>query len=135
MTFGEIGRDARDADRLEAEFTQLEHRNPLLYRIVLEVDARIRLRWGRDAAVTSIYRPENRQSVHAHWRAVDVGLRSSGLTVPQMKDLAAWVNAFWVYCEPRTHWVAVFGDLDPAGGHWDHMHLQTHAETRPITEV
>jgi hypothetical protein len=130
MIFGQIDDKMSRRECLRLQFSRLQYENPLLYRILFEAEGYALHQWTKGLAVTSILRPENPSSVHAHWRGVDVGLRSSAMTTEEMTDLARWINRFWQYDKTSRH-VALFGDLDPRGRHWDHLHLQTSPKTKP----
>jgi hypothetical protein len=117
------------------QFKQLRDRNPLLARIVFEVDGFAQQEFRANIAITSIHRPNNLKSVHAYWRGVDIGLYSSRLKREQLEEVAEWINNGWSYSRTADKLVALFGKHDPGGRHNDHMHLQTSMATTKMIEV
>ena len=121
-------------DELREQFKELCKHNPLLVRIVFEVDGFAQHEFRANVCITSIHRPHNLKSVHAYWRGVDIGLYSSKLKHEQMEQLAEWINLGWNYSRTADKLVALFGKHDPSGRHNDHMHLQTSLVTTKISE-
>ena len=129
MRFGENEDNRAKCIVLRADFGTLHRETPLLAHITHGLMSYAQWRYGLDLAITSILRRDNPRSVHAWWRGLDIGRLSSNATGAQMTALAEYINGLWVYSGGGNLWVAVFGDLDPKGRHWDHMHLQVHPTT------
>ena len=110
------------------------------------VEQEVRTRFSKDIVVTSIIRRSDPASLHAWGKAIDIRVNGkveegrivSGpwseedtLTVDEAEAIVTVLNRQYVYDASRPEKkVAVFGDLDPKGNHWNHIHLQGQDYTR-----
>ena len=79
------------------------------------------LSYNRPLIVTSVYRDD--MSVHHYYRGIDFRVR----TFPDGygQALSSFINRHTVYDPDRPDMLcAIYGDNDPRGNHWDHIHLQ-----------
>ena len=90
---------------------------------------------GKRFLITSVYRPDDKGSVHAWWRGIDVDVcdgfvYEGGITPKEAEKVCREINKKFVYdpYQPGLR-CAVFGKLDPDGKHDDHIHFQAHYRT------
>jgi hypothetical protein len=112
--------------------------------------------FGKAVTVTSVYRPPKLnatvQSVHTTTPCRGIDIRVNGLwsmklgevtpgayevpktlSIDEAEQVVAWLNRRYLYDTTRPQKVcAIFGELDTANGHWDHIHLQGHPRTRLV---
>ena len=76
--------------------------------------------------------------VHSVYRGIDVdvcdgSVYENGLLPAEAEGIVNMINSRWQYdpTRPNMH-VAIYGDLDPAGKHWNHIHFQVHDRTVAI---
>lgn len=74
---------------------------------------------GQETIITSIFRGDNPNSVHAHWRGID--LRTKHLPEGAPKMVEEIINESIIYDPARPHLqTALFHD----SGQGEHLHLQ-----------
>ncbi|MEE8382232.1 MAG: hypothetical protein V3R78_10220 [Thermodesulfobacteriota bacterium] len=84
-------------------------------------------RFGEPLYVTSVFRPQNRESVHAYWRGVDCD-NDAGLDVGEKQELAEYLNWMYTYDPKRPEKkVCLLHSVEGRGG--DHFHIQIHPNT------
>lgn len=84
--------------------------------------------FNKELLVTSMWRPN--AGVHSDKRGfdsdVDENMAYDGLSPAEATILRDWTNGHFTYDPARLDFrVAVYGDNDPRGKHWNHMHNQT----------
>lgn len=124
-----------EADR--PQFDELATRNPTLWSAVWALTARAARVYGDSTVVTSVYRPLDTDSVHGHWRGVDLRIyhpdrwpEDPGATVLRecekgwmpstALELKQWLETWLKYDEEESHEVAVIHGEGSA----KHFHLQ-----------
>lgn len=80
--------------------------------------------FGITPVITSAYRDDDPDSVHAHCRGLD--FRSWYLSDKMIDELIARINTKWIYDPARPEMVClIFHDV----GQGQHLHLQVHDNT------
>jgi hypothetical protein len=113
-------------DQIKAEFDNAEL-NQILKMIVLATAGYIFYKYGEVMYVTSIFRPQNPESTHAYWRAVDAD-NDVGLSVKEKQEVCDWINKMFCYDLTRLEKVVcLYHKVEGRGG--DHWHIQVHPNT------
>lgn len=108
----------------EKELRAVKKYNKPLYDMVLEVGCMVDFFFSKDALITSVYRDDNPDSVHYHWRGVD--LRSWLYTDYELSVLEIYFNSKYIYDPDRRHKkVLLIHDV----GKGNHIHIQNHPNT------
>ena len=110
---------------------EIESLDPMLQAIVHLVTAAAWVRFGKFLIVTSLRRSDG---VHALNRGIDLDVddqaRYGGLCPTEAQALTDLVNKYVSYDPERPYLkAAIYGYLDPAGKHDNHIHLQSHPNT------
>jgi hypothetical protein len=85
-------------------------------------------RYGKTLLITSVLRDDG---VHADGRGLDVDVcdgfvYQGGLLPGEAQEIVDIINLGFVYDPHRMDMrVAIYGENDPKGKHWDHIHFQT----------
>lgn len=86
---------------------------------------------NKDMIVTSIYREDG---IHSLFRAFDFIIPHKSLFTIDMRAceiVSRLVNCKYAYDPDRSKFlVLLFGDDDPRGEHYDHVHAQVHPNTK-----
>jgi len=88
--------------------------------------------------ITSVYRPDNKKSVHAWWKGIDVDVcdgfvYDGGVTPQEAEAICRMVNGAFKYDPARPDmFCAVYGWRDEDGGHDDHIHFQVCDNTERV---
>ena len=101
----------------QREFEKLHHK---LQIILLDFEAVVMTRFQRPIVITSMYRPEDKDSVHAYWRGCDVAL------IPDVDNeaLRKEMNETFPYGDGKHDTIP---PLMHEGSTAPHFHLQVHA--------
>ena len=95
--------------------------------IALLACAYVYYRFQEPLYITSIYRPEDTESAHGWWRAVDAD-NDAGLTFKEKQKVCDYINSLFVYDPERPEKVVcLYHTVKGRGG--DHIHLQSHPNT------
>ena len=113
---------------------QFDRLEPMLQCVFMDAVAFCYRTFGKTLLITSIERPQS-AGVHAHHRGVDADvchgiIYEGGLHPDEARRVCAAINNAYQYdpARPQMH-VCLYGELDPAGKHWDHLHFQVHPRT------
>jgi len=122
---------------LAAEFAELRTRNPALYAMTAAAALWVWHEYRQHTTVTSIYRPDDTDSVHAHWRGVDVRVyhpgrwpadpnatirreEEEGWSEEAAREVALWLERAFDYDGSESHDVSI----THGEGMNRHVHLQ-----------
>lgn len=84
-------------------------------------------RFGKTFLITSIKRDDG---VHGDWRGLDVDVcegvvYEGGLLPYEAEEVSGMINSCFSYDYDREGMrVAIYGENDPSGRHWNHIHFQ-----------
>ena len=117
----------------------IDRLRPLLQAILRLCEAAAWMKWNKPLVLTSLWRePLHDGDLHTLYRAVDFdvdeGGHYDGVEPGQAQYLADLINKHVAYDLQRPYLkCAVYGDTDPKGKHWNHVHLQVHDRSRVLS--
>ena len=113
---------------IELQFVTLEVENKQLYDMVIELHKFSMHYYNIPIVITSIYRSDNPDSVHAHWRGVDI--RSWNYIDIELNTIKKFFNMRYKYDADRPEKeVLLVHDV----GLGKHIHLQNHPNTKLLS--
>jgi len=124
----------------ENRFGEFSRLHPLLQAVFFDAALYAKREFGLNwLLITSMQRPGDK-GVHGTnpCRGLDVDVCNNiiyegGLIPEHAELLVEYINRGWRYDPERAKMkVAIYGDLDPKGKHWDHIHFQVHDRTVAI---
>ena len=126
---------ACDVDKMD-EFHRL---HPMLQAVFCNAVEYAYSAFGKALLITSMERPGD-NGVHGTkpCRGLDVdvcdgGVYKGGILPDNAGCIEDWINLTFRYDPTRPDMnVAIYGDRDPAGKHWNHIHFQVHPRTVAI---
>ena len=120
------------------EFTQkLDYK---VQAIVYEVAMYAYMAYGKQLIITSMMREDSHDGdVHKHGRAIDIDVDHksayNGLQPDEALHIRNLLNNLFSYDPARPDMcVAIYGDNDAKGRHWNHIHIQVCYHSRTVIE-
>lgn len=119
----ELVRKRGGVEKCEAEFRSMD---PGIVSLVERIDRLVQVLFGKQALITSMLRDGDK---HASGRMIDVDVdeknKYGGVLPAEAKLVREIVNEALAYDPSRPNYmVAVYGEVDPSGTHYDHIHTQ-----------
>ena len=117
----------------ESDFHRL---HPMLQAVFFDAAQYVYGKWGKALLVTSMFR--DTEGVHRYGRGLDVdvcdkAVYMGGILPEEAIYIVELINMRYEYDPKRPRMrVAIYGDLDPNGKHWNHIHFQVHDRTVAI---
>jgi len=116
------------------EFDRLDHK---LKYIVYAYALRMYMLHDNRPTITSVFRPENKASVHSSFRGCDV--RTRDMDAGHVAAGVAFINGFTVYDPQRPEMKCAVYKLTGKeaaehGAHEDHVHFQVHPNTQFVVK-
>ena len=110
--------------------------HPMLQAVFFDAGFYLYTNYRKAFLITSMFRDTG--GVHQYGRGLDVdvcdkSVYAGGLLPEEALKIRRYINSLWGYDETRpSMYVAIYGDLDPKGKHWNHIHFQVHDRTVAI---
>jgi len=91
---------------LESQYLDLVNECPMMFAVLATASTWAEVELGNPLVVTSIFRPDNKASVHAYWRGVDLRVYNParivdeayvGLWEDEAQQLAKYLNKVFTY--------------------------------------
>jgi hypothetical protein len=100
-------------------------------RVIAEIDRLAVLLFDKQIIVTAMRKPGRHEDGRMVDFDVDEKLVYGGIAPSEARLLREIVNEAFVYDPARTFYaVVLYGENDPGGTHWNHVHVQTCWENR-----
>jgi len=103
----------------DTDHEHFQELNPKLRGIVLDLATYCSFHFNRDIMVTSLFRLENKKSVHAYGRGADI--RSLDFNAEEIAQIERYLNTTYIYDPSRPNKLTC---LYHNVGFGDHFHLQ-----------
>jgi len=110
--------------------------HPMLQAVFFDAAQYVFKKYHKAFLITSMFRDTG--GVHQYWRGLDVDvcdktIYEGGLMTHQAEQVVKYINRYFTYDIERSYMrVAIYGELDPKGKHWNHIHFQVHDRTVAI---
>lgn len=118
---------AADLERPMEQFFKL---HPMLQGVFMFAAAVLYAKFGKTFLITSMIRNGD-DGVHEYLRGIDVdicqnpkGVYEGGVLPAEALVVTSIINRVFRYNPDSNHKVAVYGDIDKKGKHWNHIHFQ-----------
>lgn len=100
-------------------YEHFQELNPKLREIVLDLASFCSFHFNKDIIVTSLFRLEDKKSVHAYGRGADI--RSLDFSAEEIAQIDTYLNTTYIYDPKRPNKLTC---LYHNVGQGDHLHLQ-----------